>query len=153
MKNTMKKILCTALVVVIMFGCMPIDTNAYLLETTYCVCVDHIDTGPCTCCIMCQNLDKTSIADCATKVEQNGETYWQLCCEECTGLRDCTCGGGCGIDDGCGCDECKKLHSWEEGDIVIILPSCATVTCSYCGETKPPSSGHLDENNDNKCEK
>ena len=99
MKNTMKKIICTALVVVIMFGCMPIDTNAYLLETTYCVCVDHIDTGPCTCCIMCQNLDTLSIADCATKVEQNGETYWQLCCTLCTGLKGCACTCACCIEE------------------------------------------------------
>ena len=99
MKNTMKKVLCTLLAVLLCVTIMSLNLKAdasYVLTEGVCMCEDHYCYNYCRCCLWCENLDTTYVLDCAKYKDGN----WTVCCETCNGLIDCVCECSCCVSSG-----------------------------------------------------
>lgn len=117
----MKKTLSLFLAVLMLSTALIVPASAGIFapdirEPGVCVCEDHIKTGPCHCCIYCENLDNTYVLDCCKKDVVGGEEVWTFCCAVCNGLWDCEC-----VD--CDCCSEKKDEQLNEGSNAIIPPS------------------------------
>ncbi len=113
MKNTMKKVLCTLLTVLLCVTVMPLNIKAdaaYVLTEGVCMCEDHDDYNPCHCCLWCENLDTLYVQYCVTRDE---EGHFTVCCETCNGLFDCVCACSC-------CDRYYEEPPIEPGPVIPL---------------------------------
>ena len=73
----MKKTLSLFLAVLMIATAFIVPASAGLVpdirEPGVCTCEDHNRTGPCHCCIYCENLDNTYVLDCCKKENLGGE--------------------------------------------------------------------------------
>lgn len=93
----MKKALSILMSILIVLS---LSLFAFGAEAGVCDCKDHTNSEKgCHCCINCNNLDTYYLTSCASDGKGNIESPLVLCCNECTGIRPCSCGCDCCIVD------------------------------------------------------
>lgn len=153
MKNTMKKILCTLLAVLLCVTITPFNLKAdasYVLTDGVCRCEDHDDHNPCRCCLWCDNLDRSYVLDCAKYKDGN----WTVCCEICNGLFSCVCECSC-------CTPSIEVEDHFYKTYRTTEPTCeesGTIVyrCSICDQDlikDIPALGHIDLDGDFLCDR
>ncbi len=91
----MKKALSIILALIMITAVFALPASAadsVLVTDTICDCEDHVKTGKCTCCLYCENLDRTYKTPCAVQLEDGTYT---VCCIDCDGIFPCDCNCDC----------------------------------------------------------